>query len=177
MISDADGAFSLTLPIDQGLYVEMQRRRTADGFSLPGGRCWRGANRRPWTSDPARGGRDHGPRRVRRRRASLGWRLAYRHGSRRVETRRADGSAANTSHIPTDAAGHYRLEHLPPGTYTVYLLGIEGSYVTPPTTVIAEENIVVRAGETTSRDLRAVVGRGLEVRGVETRTRTNPWAS
>ena len=76
-----------------------------------------------------------------------------------------------TNEIESDEAGNYRIEHLPPGIYTVYLSGINRQAATDnPTTVIAAENVTVHAGETTPLNLRAVVGWRLTVRAFDADT-------
>jgi beta-lactamase regulating signal transducer with metallopeptidase domain/protocatechuate 3,4-dioxygenase beta subunit len=81
------------------------------------------------------------------------------------------GPPEHSNDSPSDAAGRYRIDHLPPGTYTVVLDGIDGAtYGAPVTTVLAAENVMVRAGETTPLDLRAVTGRFLRVQAFDKST-------
>lgn len=65
----------------------------------------------------------------------------------------------------SDAQGRYAIKHLPPGTYTIYLFGLNDEDPSKePVRMAAVENVAVRAGETTALDLRAVPGKRLRVR-------------
>ncbi len=172
--SDAQGAFSLTVPVDDGMSVEISApgRQTVEPFS----------ERRagmPETGDLGRITLASA--------GAIAGRIAFAEGTGgqrslqgmildaveagELRTASVLGPPEHTNEINSDEVGRYRIEHLPPGTYTVYLLGIDGQTATDtPTTVIAAENVVVRAGETTPLDLRAVVGRRLTVQAFDADT-------
>ena len=78
------------------------------------------------------------------------------------------GSPPEHENVPySDAQGRYQMEHLPAGTYTVYFFGLNHEDSSKEPVTMAAENVVVRAGETTPLDLRAVPGKRLRVRAID----------
>ena len=167
--SDAAGSFSLPVPLEEGMSVEIRApgRQTVEPFQtvkagVPPvtdlGRVTlkaAGGIAGQIVFQPAGGGE---PRPLKD---------AFLQAVNVAEVKKADFLGPKEyGNVPdSDAQGRYAIEHLPPGTYTVYFFGLDPEDPSKePVRMAAVENVAVRAGETTALDLRAVPGKRLRVR-------------